>query len=366
MEDFDEFVQQFLEPERPPRDGSGRPLLIPRGVEIADENRVPYTRASGLADVLEEFGFLWKWKMRGVAKGLADSMDLIRLVAAEHYTCGFVHVDRQPGETDKAYGARVAAAEAANKQAGRNIDQVIERAADRAGVDMKADYGTAIHLRTEPGNQGTDPDEKQRIDQESCWDLWRTLGVVHLGTEVFTANDELRAAGTFDHLSYVPGLGIVVTDKKTSSKAKASYDIQLADYAYSDVYDKDTDQRLTLEEFVAAQGWDPALINRDVGIIWWVKGGKTQARQLDLREGIKWARVAASIRDERRPAASRVAKDVTRSLSKGTEEQRVRLLEALSTAPTLDILVGIWNNPTAQAIWTDAHTEAAKARKEVL
>jgi hypothetical protein len=348
METVDDFAAEFFAPERPPRDSSGRPLLIPRGVEVADENRVAYTRASGLGDLLEEFSYLWKWKMRGLAKGLADSMDLIRLVAAEDYTCGF------------------AEDEAANRQAGRNIDAVIERAADRAGVDMKADYGTAIHLRTEPGNKGTDPDEKQRLDQESCWELWRELGVVHLGTEIFTANDELRTAGTFDHLSYVPGLGIVVTDKKTSSKAKAAYDIQLADYAYSDVYDKDTDERMTLEEFIAAQGWNPGLLNRDVGIIWWVKNGKTQARQLDLVQGIRWARIAAQIRDERRPAASRVAKDVTRSLSKEADSQRVRLLEALTGAPTIDVLTSIWNNPTAQAIWTDQHTEAARSRKEAL
>lgn len=348
METVDDFAAEFFAPERPPRDGSGRPLLIPRGQEIIDENRVPYTRASGLGDLLEEFSYLWKWKMRGLAKGLADSMDLIRLVAAEDYTCGFAE-DEQ-----------------ANRQAGRNIDAVIERAMDRAGVDMKADYGTAIHLRTEPGNKGTDPDEKQRVDQASCWDLWRELGVVHLGTEIFTANDELRTAGTFDHLSYVPGRGIVVTDKKTSSKAKANYDIQLADYAYSDVYNKDTDERMTLEEFIDAQGWDPALLNRDVGIIWWVKNGRTQARELDLRQGIRWARVAASIRDERRPAASRVAKDVTRALGKEVEGQRARLLGYLQTASTIDTLAGIWNNPAAQAIWTDQHTEAAKARKEAL
>ena len=42
------------------------------GQPLVDENRVPYTRASGLADHLEDFSFLWKWKMRGLAKGLAD------------------------------------------------------------------------------------------------------------------------------------------------------------------------------------------------------------------------------------------------------------------------------------------------------
>ena len=348
MNEIEQFAQMFLEPERPPRDNSGRPLLIPRGVEVHDDNRVAYTRASGLGDLLEEFSFLWKWKMRGLAKGLADSMDLIRLVAAENYTCGFAE-DEQ-----------------ANRAAGRNIDAVIERAMDRAGVDAKADYGTAIHLRTEPDNDdhGTDPDEKQRLDAASCWDLWRELGVVHLGTEIFTACDETRSAGTFDHLSYVPGLGIVITDKKTSSKAKATYDVQLGGYANSDVYDKDTDERITLEEYVASKGWDPALLNREVGIIWWVKNGRTQARRLDLVAGYEWAKIAARIRDERRTLG--VAKDVTKELAKGVSTQRDSLLTALAAAPTLDELTRIWANPAAQAIWTDQHTAAAKARKEAL
>lgn len=347
MEDLDDFVDQFFEEERPPR-RNGKPLLIPRGVEVHDDNRVEYTRASGLGDVLEEFSFLWKWKMRGLAKGLADSMDLIRLVAAETYTTGFAE-DEQ-----------------ANRAAGRRIDQVIERAMDRSGTDMKADYGTAIHARTEPGNTGTDPDEKQQIDVASCWELWMELGVVHLGTEIFTACDELQTAGTFDHLSYVPGYGIIVTDKKTSSKAKQNYDVQLGGYSRSDVYDPQTDQRLTLEEYIEWVGWDPALLNRSVGLIWWVKDGRTQARLLDLDNGYRWAQVAAMIRDERRPQASRVAKDVTRSIRSEVSSQRDRLLSAINGAPTMDALLHIWHNRAAQAIWTDDHTAAATARKEAL
>lgn len=346
MEDLNEFVDQFFEPERPPRDSSGRPRLIPRGMEVTEENRVPYSRASGLADHLEEFSFLWKWKMRGLAKGLADSMDLIRLVAAEDYTTGFAEDER------------------ANRAAGRRIDEVIDRAMDRSGTDAKADYGTAIHSRTEPGNTGTDPDEKQRIEVESCWALWKDLGVVHLGTEIFTANDETGSAGTFDHLSYVPGYGVVVTDKKTSSKAKQNYDVQLATYANSDVYDPDTDTRQTLEEYVSSQGWDPSLLNRDKGIVWWVKNGKTEARELDLVTGYRWALIAAQIRDERRPQAARVAPNVTKAISAEVSSQRDRLLTAISQAPSLEALMSIWNNPAAQAVWTDTHTAAALARKE--
>lgn len=348
MEDFAEFVGQFLAEDKPPRDRSGRPLLIPRGMSISDDNRVPYTRASGLADVLEEFGYLWKWKMRGLAKGLADSMDLIRLVAAEDYTTGFAE-DEQ-----------------ANRAAGRRIDEVIERAMDRSGTDAKADYGTAIHARTEPGNTGVDPDEKQARDVASCWALWEKLGVTHLGTEVFTACDELRSAGTFDHLSYVPGYGIVVTDKKTSSKAKASYDVQLSGYSRSDVYDKDTDERLTLEEYIESLGWDPSLLNRSVGIIWWVKNGKTEARYLDLDNGFRWAKVAADIRDNRRPQAERVARNVTKGVAEVAEQQRASLLYSINNAPSQELLIHLWNNRAARSIWTEAHTAAYVARRDSL
>lgn len=342
MEDLTDFLNDFLAPEKPERDGSGRPLLLPRG----GTERVAYTRASGLGDMLEEFSFLWKWKMRGLAVGISQSMDLIRLAAAETYTCGF---------TDDIQ---------ANRASGRRVDEVIERAMDRAGVDMKADYGTAVHARTEPENDGVDPDEMQALDVASCWDLWAELGIVNIGTEIFTACDELRSAGTFDHLSYVPGYGIIVTDKKTSAKVKSTYDIQLGGYSRSDVYDKDTDERQTLEEYIASQGWDPSLLNRSVGLIWWVKNGRTQARFLDLDAGFEAAKVAAWIRDERRKMG--VAKDVTQDIRTTVSAQRDSLLAAISSAPTPEGLMAIWNNPAAQAVWTPQHTEAATARKEAL
>lgn len=344
MDDIDQFAQEFLAVDKPPRDPrTGKPLLIPRGVEVRDENRVAYTRASGLADVLEEFGFLWKWKMRGLAVGLAQSIDLVRLAAAETYSCGFVDDVR------------------ANRESGRRVDEIIERAMDRAGVSMKADYGTAIHARTEPGNTGMDPDEKQQQDVESCWQLWEDLRVVNIGTEVFTACDELMSAGTFDHLSYVPGYGIVVTDKKTSAKAKSTYDVQLGGYSRSDVYDVETDQRQTLEEYVAARGWDPALINRKVGIIWWIKDGKTEPRFLDLDNGYRWAKVAADIRDNRRTQG--VAPNVIKPIRDALQIEQSQLLAAIECAPSVDVLTAIWNNPRAQAVWAEAHTQAAIARK---
>ena len=342
MEDLQDFINDFVAPERPERDGSGRPLLIPRG----GGDRVAYTRASSLGDLLEEFSYLWKWKMRGLASGLSKRVDLVRLASSEPYTCGF------------------AEDLAANRASGRRLDEVIERALEEAGVAEKADYGTAIHARTEPGNDEIDIDQKQADDVASCWDLWTELGVVNIGTEIFTACDELRSAGTFDHLSYVPGYGIIITDKKTSSKVKKTYDIQLGGYSRSDVYDVDTDERMTLEEYVVSKGWDPALINRSVGLIWWVKNGKTEARFLDLDAGYEAAKIAAWIRDERRTLG--VAKNVTSTIRQTVTDQRATLLDRIVVSSSEQAILDLWNNPAAQAIWTEDHTAAATARKAAL
>lgn len=343
MQDLQEFIDQFTQPERPERDGGGRPLLIPRG----GGDRKAYTRASGLADHLEEFSFLWKWKMRGLARGLSERMDLIRLIAAENYTCGF------------------AESEKGNRAAGRNIDGYIERALEQAGVSQKADYGTAIHLRTEPGNEGTDPDDKQISDVDSCWELWVELGVAHLGTEIFTANDELMSAGTFDHLMWVPGYGIVITDKKTSREVKGSgFRIQLSGYSRSDIYNWETDERQTLEEYVESLGWDPALINRQVGLIHWIKEGKTTSWRLDLEAGYEWARIAARVRDEHRKGKHEWPAD--KAIASARDRYRAEVIEMIAEARTVADLEALWKNPQVQASWTDAATEAAKARRKEL
>lgn len=365
MQELAEFAADFFAEEKPPRNPkNGNPLLIPRSSTTAE--RVEYSRMSSLADVFDDHFFLWKWKMRGLAMGLSQNLDLMRLLAAETYTVGFVDIPDIEGEGVRARAGRQRVAEAENRESGKRVDAVIERALDRVGIDIKADYGTAIHMRTEPTNDGVDPDDKQEQDVASCWELWSRIGAVHLGTEVFTANDEIRSAGTFDHLTYIPGIGIVITDKKTSSKAKMGYDVQLGGYAFADVYDPETDQRMTLEEYVASKGWNPALLRRDIGMIWWVKNGKTEARLLDLTAGYAAARVAAWIRDNREPINGRVAKNVTKDLIAGSDTLRAQLATAISNAESVEMLMTIWSDPAAQAIWNDEHTAAATARKEAL
>lgn len=330
----------------PPRDRWQRPMLIPRGGTEAD--RRWYTRASSLGDKIGDFFFLHTWEKRYLVKGLAQNMDLVRLAAAETYTTGFDKPD------DKA-GLR------ANSASGKRLDDIGNRALERAKIHEKADYGTAVHARTEPGNDGVDPDEKQHNDVQSCLQLWADLGVVHLGTEVFTATDQTWSAGTFDHLSYIPGVGICVTDKKTSSGVHADYDIQLAGYANGDVYDYTDDTRMTLEEYVASKGWDPSLLRRDVGFVWWIKNGRTTAHLLDLTAGWQAAQVAAWVRDEHHTKKDPEA--IEAELLSEVEAIRLQLHRQIQAAATIGDLESIWSTPQNQAVWTDEHTATAIKRK---
>lgn len=330
----------------PARDRWGRPLLIPRGG--TEEDRRWYTRASSLADMIEDHYNVHQWEMCYLARGLSQRMDLVRLAAAEPYTTGFDKGD-----------------EAENRASKRRLLDIVDRALDHAKIHEKADYGTAVHARTEPGNDGTDPDDFQAREVQSFWDTVRDHSIKILGTELFTANDGVWVAGTFDHLMYVPGVGICITDKKTSSKASGTYDVQLATYANGEIYDVKTDQRMTLEQYVEDLGWDPSLLNRDVGFVFWIKNGRTQIRKLNLVDGWRSAQVAAhEVRDFHRKKG--VAPDHGKVIMAEVNAQRGRLLTAIREAPTMGALLELWNTNTAQAIWTDEHTAAAVARKAEL
>lgn len=325
--------------EGPPRDRWGRPLLIPRGGTEAD--RRWYTRASSLADMIEDFSHLQTWEKRYLAVGLSRRMDLVRLAAAEPYTTGFDKGDEKE-----------------NRASGRRLDEIIRRVLDAAKIHEKADYGTAVHSRTEPGNDGTDPDDFQADEVKSFWDLLEKARIAIIGTEVFTANDRIWTAGTFDHMAYVPGYGICVTDKKTSREPKESYDVQLAIYANGDVYDYSNDTRMTLEEYVASLGWDPRLLRRDVGFLFWIKNGKTTIHELDLRRGWNSAIVAADhVRDDHRKK-KKTAPNVTGKV------ESADLMTMIQGAPTADFLHALWD--AQGGLWTPEHVAAATARREAL
>jgi hypothetical protein len=353
--DTDDF---FDAPAGPPRDRYGRPMLIPADkatreqilamtAEEKDALREPYTRASSLSDYLADYSHLWKWKMRYLARSLGQNRDLAMLAGSECYTTGF-----DKGE------------EKENRASGRRLDDVIERALERGKISEKADYGTTIHALTEPGNDGHVEYDDVIADVASYHQVCADLGVVHLGTELFTANDRLRVSGTFDNLDYVPGYGILVTDKKTSSEVHGEdFRIQLSTYSTADLYDWETDLRITLEDYIERMGWDSSLYTPDKGLIFWIKNGKTEVFELDLMAGLEAAEHAVWVRDNHRKGKHRWL--VTDQIAAEKAKLEAALLEWITTAPNEAVLSDLWNSH-GRSIWNDTHTAAAVARKGAL
>jgi hypothetical protein len=333
-------------------------MLIPRSALVGknlatmtdaekDALREPYTRASSLSDYLADYSHLWKWKMRYLARSLGQNKDLAMLAGSECYTTGF-----DKGE------------EKENRASGRRLDDVIERALERGKISEKADYGTTIHALTEPGNDGNVEYDDVIADVASYHQVCEDLGVVHLGTELFTANDALRVSGTFDNLDYVPGYGIIVTDKKTSSEVHGEdFRIQLTTYSHADLYDWETDTRITIEEYIERLGWDSSLFDNTKGLIFWIKNGKTEVFELDLLAGMEAAERAVWVRDNHRKGKHKWL--VGDKIAKAKADLEAYLLLQIESAPNVEVLGDLWNR-YGKTAWNDTHTAAATARKGTL
>lgn len=324
------------------RDHSGRPMIRPLG-SPASAPLVPYTRASTLADYISDHRHIHRWEMRYLAKAMGKNPDLAELAAVESYSTGFDVPD------DKS-------------ASGRRLDSIISRALDRVGIHEKADYGTAVHAATEPANPGPHP-ERMRADVAAFKEGLQRCGILLLATEVFVANDELQAAGTFDHLAWVPGLGVVILDKKTGRKNLHEFGVQFSVYANADVYNVKTHDRLGLEDLLRGTPFEGDGINREVGIAAMIRSGGVDFVEVDLEKGYEGAKAAARARDyveDRSLGAS-----ATRALERRTRELRDTLGDALSEAGSVKDLEELWHM-TPRSIWLDEHTSIAKARRTYL
>lgn len=255
-----------------PRDGWGRALLRPRGVSV----EVPYTAASSLAEYVANHRAIHRWRMRYLAVGLSRRPDLAAMAAAEIYNTGFDKPD-----------------EGENRDSGRRLDEIIEEAIRYAGAEERANHGTAVHRYTEPGvveaNGGYVPEE-MRADVESWWRAARGFRIV--ATELFVVCDELMAAGTLDHIVEMPGFDeLLVLDKKTGRKSRAA--IQLSTYANSEIYDRDTHERVSFEERFGREVSREIAIYADIP----ARKGETILDPIDVRQGFEDARLAMGVRE---------------------------------------------------------------------
>jgi hypothetical protein len=221
------------------------------------------------------------------------------------------------------------------------VKQIIERALDRQKIHEKADYGTAVHGHTEPGAPAP-VDENVARDVMSFWDTLKAHCVTIVDTERFTANDTTMSAGTFDHGVRVLGhpllTGYVVADKKTGRFDPFHWEIQIASYANSQLYDTDTDER---SDF-------PADLNLRYGLVFHVKAltGVTDLVIVDIERGWRNAQIAAQARDAQEEGAK------VEPYRASTFTQRLGACESKTDATTL------WHS-TSDPVERDAIIEKA-------
>lgn len=330
------------------RDSQDRPLIKQEqgGVKA-------YSRASQLGDFLADQAFLEEWHMLNLAVALGRRRDLADLCAVEPYTTGF----NEPA----------AAIKSASK---KRLLGYIGRALDSVVIDERADRGTVVHQVTEHGYDGYVPVSVIREKAAFAACLAKNK-IVRLGSEMFTCNDELRVAGTFDHLMWSEELGIFIGDTKNGrNQNNLGFSIQFANYANSVLY-WPNGARMTLEDYVASRFpeiWaKTGQINREVAILFSVKDGECKTKDVDIAWGYEMAKLAAAVRDARGSEAGRVVMSKTVKKVAGKEAEKLiepALLEWIEGCDSVGMLRVLWSE--YKDYWTPALTNAATERKAAL
>ena len=333
------------------RDGYGRPQLLPgnskHGQYLKDTAvtkrsapYAPYSRASSLSDVISNFSGLHKWQKRLLAKGMGEREDLAAMASGLAPITG----DR-----------------AKDRETNARLDEIIESALETAGATAKANYGTAVHAFTDPGEHGPVP-ERMQADVESYWDVMKRCGVRQIASEVFVANDEVAAAGTFDGLYLVPGYGLLVGDKKTGKQNMHSVAIQLATYNHAEVYDPETHTRKPLRELRPLYALSEE-IRTDVALYIHIPAGegKTTLHIVDTTIGWEMAQAAALVRDyhKRRDIVSAPIND---ELESAATVERQAIVEELLEQTSREEMLQIHARNDNSQVWTEELTQAVMIR----
>lgn len=335
------------------RNENGAPMIIPPD----GGDPVPYTRASSLGAYLTDDRFLLTWKLRNLAVALGRYKDLADQCAVEPYTTGFAEPERL-----------------IKSASGKILDGLIERALDRVLIDERADRGTVVHHVTEQDYEGFVP--VSVITELAAFNEWLAINAVRrVGSEIFVVNDELKVAGTFDHLFYINGFGLIIGDTKNGRNANPlGFGCQFADYSRSFVYDPETGERISLQDYVIREyGFDPGPVNQDVALLLSLKAaqdggvGELKVSEVDINWGYELCKLAAAVRDARNDTASKVLQSKTLKHVKGAAAKKLAqqaLLDRLAAATSRDELLVIWRQ--YRPIWNDELTAASQARRDEL
>ncbi|MGW8630622.1 hypothetical protein [Streptomyces sp. NPDC055793] len=267
-----------------PRDGWGRPLIVPEG----GGNPKGHTRTTTFIDCIEDKSNLVDWKARNVLVGMT----------------------RRPDLADKA--RELDPEDPAGKKA---LNKLVEQAEDAAGANEKSRKGTYLHDLSEYVDRG-DPLPKSiseaDLDDMAAY-IMATSVLKVIAIEQFVVAPELSVGGTFDRLSYYDGpgpdgkpiKGNFITDTKTGQieYGKLKMAMQLAVYSRGKLYDHthfpvDADDKKAVaawkkQEFTAeqaAQAYSPLPpVNQDWGIIVHLPAGAGVCNLYWVNLNIGWA-----------------------------------------------------------------------------
>ena len=343
------------------RDQYDRPLLVPGSERATNpyllnrrtkanpdgrrpDGKLPYTRASSLANYVADHTGLHTWQMRSLTKGLGDREDLAAQAASLPPIIG----------NRKAKQLMTAVEVEQDRLTNAMLDVIADEAMAYANDRYKANWGTAMHSFTDRVIEGEQPavPERMKSDVEAFADL--TRGWEFVATEVFVRNDIYQAAGTFDHLCRIPwrpDLGTFIVDKKTGLEHDDQVSIQLAVYAGGEPYDVDTD---TTYEWPGGDQPNPlkaVRVDIPMGL------GVATFTEVDIRQGAKAAHVACEVRTHRSNKTLAEKVDIVAQ----RDQYLFELIAQVDSRQTMLALSAEWG-----WCWDDRCDEAARARLETL
>ena len=238
------------------RDRYGRPLVVPK----TGGKPVAYTRATTIANSLDDPAALTAWKMRMAAIGLTVRSDLLLAISA--------------AQEDK-----------------MAINKYIEDAMEVAGASRAATIGTALHSFAEKLDLGQDigpiPDE-WAADLVAYQKATEQLNKIFI--EQFCVLDKYKIAGTPDRVVEYKGERFIADIKTGRIDHPNNIAIQLAIYAHGSPYDIATGRR---------GSWGD--VNKDKAIIIHLPAGTGLCKLvwIDIAEGWKGVQFAMKVRQWR-------------------------------------------------------------------
>ena len=238
------------------RDRYGRPLVVPK----TGGKPVAYTRATTIANSLDDPAALTAWKMRMAAIVLTVRSDLLLAISA--------------AQEDK-----------------MAINKYIEDAMEVAGASRAATIGTALHSFAEKLDLGQDigpiPDE-WAADLVAYQKATEQLNKIFI--EQFCVLDKYKIAGTPDRVVEYKGERFIADIKTGRIDHPNNIAIQLAIYANGSPYDIDTGRR---------NSWGD--VNKDKAIIIHLPAGTGLCKLvwIDIAEGWKGVQFAMKVRQWR-------------------------------------------------------------------